>query len=73
MTTQNTKTGEGSKSAAQIIEHPHVANRLAVVIDGKPYKNEWGAVCSFREEKDAEFFFLSNGISEWEPLKEKGW
>ena len=67
----NTQTGAGN-SAAQIIEHPHVANRLAVVIDGKPYKNEWGAVCSFREEKDAEFFFLANGIRDWEPLKEAG-
>ena len=53
MSKTNTTTGAGI-SAAQIVNHPHAANRFAIVdIYGDFLKNENGAVCGFRTREDA--------------------
>jgi hypothetical protein len=37
-----------------IVDHPHAANRLAVVLQGEFVMNEHGAVVSFRTREDAQ-------------------
>lgn len=54
MENHNTTANGQGDSALQIVDHPHAANRFAIVdLYGDFLKNQHGAVCGFKTREDA--------------------